>query len=141
MRQLTAEQERAVERRDGSLTVRATTWAPTCSAHSGSILALTRAHRRVVSTSSAAMTKSGCRRNSADPGLMPNRAPRAPAYSRLPWSRAPTCESSPARSALWMVSQSGSASRAAVATSGSMRTDRHAARSWAWRSCHSRMRR
>ncbi len=135
----TAAPERLLQR--GSLTVRVTTWAPTSSAHSGSMAALTRAHNRLVSTSSALMTTSGCLRNRPDPGLMPKRAPRAPAYSRLAWSRTPTWERSPASRALWMVSQSGSASAADVATSGSMRTERQAARSCECRSCHSRIRR
>ena len=43
--------------------------------------ALTRANRREVSTSSAAITHAGCLAYSADPGKIANLAPRAPRYS------------------------------------------------------------
>ena len=58
--------------------MRFTRWAASRSAQIGSIRALLRAHSRVVSTSSADITQVGWRRNSVEPGEMPNRAPRAP---------------------------------------------------------------
>ena len=48
------------------------------SAHSGSIAATVRANRRLVSTSSAAMTAVGGFLRSPEPGKIANRAPRAP---------------------------------------------------------------
>ena len=48
------------------------------SIHFGSMRATVRPHNRDVSTSSPAITQSGVRRASADPGKIANRAPRAP---------------------------------------------------------------
>ncbi len=48
------------------------------SAHAGSMAALVRANRRLVSTSSALMIASGCFFASADPGNTTNRDWRAP---------------------------------------------------------------
>ena len=76
------------------------------SAHSGSTLATVRAHRRFVSTSSAAMTHFGCLRDSTEPLPMANFEPCAPLYSRLfrsavP-SRMPMWLSNPASNDWWM---------------------------------------
>lgn len=68
------------------------------STHSGSTLALTRAHSREVSTSSADIRNFGCFLNSAEPGKTANFADRAPRYSFLSVSFRPMCESSPASS-------------------------------------------
>ncbi|AQZ69995.1 hypothetical protein BKM31_58700 [[Actinomadura] parvosata subsp. kistnae] len=78
------------------------------STQSGSILALTRAQRREVSTSSADMIHCGCFLASAEPGKMAKRALRAPRYSwmgRRPsaprfsmTSLTPMCDSSPTSS-------------------------------------------
>ena len=56
----------------GSLYVRLTRWAPIRSAHSGCIVATRRAHTRLVSTSSAAITHRGGRFASTEPGAITN---------------------------------------------------------------------
>ena len=70
----------AIRLRDqcGSDQLRLTRWAPSRSAHSGSMAALTRAYSREVSTSSAAMTYAGCLRKSPEPGKTANLVLRAP---------------------------------------------------------------
>ena len=85
----------------GSPYERLTRWAPIRSAHSGWIVATRRAHTRLVSTSSAAITHRGGRLASTDPGAMTNVAPRAPRNSRGSRSRKPRCDSSPASTDWW----------------------------------------
>ncbi len=80
---------------------RFTRWAPTCSAHFGSIFATRRAYSWFVSTSSAAITHGGGRRVSTEPGAITNRDCRAPTNSRVSRSRMPMCDSSPASTAWW----------------------------------------
>ena len=76
------------------------------SAHSGCTLATVRAHNRLVSTSSAAITHFGCLRDSTEPLPIANFEPCAPWYSRLLRSavpsRIPRWLSRPASSAWWM---------------------------------------
>ncbi len=80
------------------------------STQSGSILALTRAHSREVSTSSADITHWGCFLASVEPGKMAKRALRAPMYSWMGLrpsagrclsmtSLTPMCDRSPTSSA------------------------------------------
>ena len=85
----------------GSLYERLTRWAPSRSAHSGCTVATRRAHSRLVSTSSAAITHRGGRFASTEPGAMTNVAPRAPRNSRGSRSRKPRCDSRPASTAWW----------------------------------------
>lgn len=83
------------------------------STHSGSILALTRAQRRDVSTSSADMTKRGVFLKRAEPGKIANLALRAPRYSFFApsfTSFMPMCESSPARRETWTLCSAASSS-------------------------------
>lgn len=68
------------------------------SIHSGSIFALTLAHSREVSTSSADMIQRGGFLKSAEPGKTANFALRAPRYSFFSVSFSPMCDSSPASS-------------------------------------------
>ena len=63
--------------------------------------ALTRAHSREVSTSSADITQRGGFLNSAEPGKIANLALRAPRYSFLSVSFSPMCDSRPASSETW----------------------------------------
>ena len=60
-----------------------------------------RAHSREVSTSSAETIQSGDFLNSAEPGKIANRVPRAPRYSRVRSSRTPMLLSSPESRDLW----------------------------------------
>ena len=88
-----------------------TRWAPSCSAHSGWMRATVRAHRRLVSTSSAAITHRGGFLASAEPGAMAKRASRAPEVLARARGRArPMCDSRPASSERWIaVGVAGSA--------------------------------
>ena len=80
----------------------------------GSIWATVRARRRLVSTSSAAMTHFGRRRPSPVPGASTNRASRAPRYSLPSGSSIPTCDRSPARSARWIAGDGRASSASGV---------------------------
>ena len=99
--------------------------------------ALTRAHSRVVSTSSAAITHCGCFLNSAEPGEMPNRAPRAPRYSRFSDVAQADVREQPGEQRL----VDAVAGRPRPEFSCRVEPDLHAGRSWLCRSCHSRIRR
>jgi hypothetical protein len=84
--------------------LRLTTWAPASSAHSGSMAALTRAQSRVVSTSSAGHDDlSAACGTGPSPGEMRTGRPRAEVVALGLVAHADV-ESSPASSALWMVS-------------------------------------
>ena len=133
------------------------------SAHSGLIEATSRAHSRLVSTSSAAMTNAGGFFDSALPGLIANRNPRAPTYSLVaclrarriavarasprrwlkddarisPASCAPIWDSSPARIARWIASSSSDSPRRGIAIPRPFAARRICSTT----SCHSRMRR
>ena len=69
--------------------------------------AAVRPQSREVSTSSAAITQSGCFLASDDPGKMANRDWRAPRYSRVSRFFCPMWDSNPASSERWI--RSGSA--------------------------------
>ncbi len=136
----------------GSEYVRRTRCRPILSAHSGSMAAFWRPHSRDVSTSSPAITKSGCFLASPEPGKIANFAPRAPRYSwigRLPVPLAacsrsslePICESSPDSRAWWIRSASGAASLVSTGGPGFIPMPFAIWRSCDSSSCHSRTRR
>ena len=103
----------------GSSYERLTRWSPSRSAHSGWIGATVRAHSRLVSTSSAAITQRGSAFATDDVPVIANLDPCAPRYSRASRrasrlsfsdasrpgrcsavvSRMPICDSSPGSSA------------------------------------------
>ena len=107
------------------------------SAHSGSIFALTRAHSRDVSTSSAAITNCGGFLNRPEPGKIANLVPRAPRYwCWLAGSFMPRWDSRPDISETCTLCGSAGSPELSVTPIWDATW-----RSWAKMSCHSRMRR
>jgi hypothetical protein len=83
------------------------------------------------------MTNLGCFPASTDPGKIANRAPRAPAYSRLSGSFRPMWDNSPVSSAVCTARGCGSSVPVALTE---MPTWRASWRNWLAMSCHSRTR-
>ena len=134
----------------GSAYVRLITCAPTSSTWAALTGPTVRAHSRVVSTISPAITSGGWVLASDEPGLIANRVPRAPMYSRRGarprglrcplagsslMSASPTWDSRPVRMAVCTRSIGAAAELRCSFRSRAM------SRSWACRSCHSRIRR
>ena len=131
----------------GSEYVRLTRCPASGSIHSGSIRATVRANSREVSTSSAAITQRGGFRASGEPGKIMNLAPRAPRYSRRPRPPRPAAAAPVSLAQPDLGEQAGEHRDVDAVLVGRrcrsavMPALRAAERSWACRSCHSRMRR